>query len=356
MRWALTRFNETMGSVTELSVAREQAVLPFVGVGLPEEWAAEPVETFAAWRRTMKAANGYVYDMRSVRQHVAMWAAFVAFCTERQVSVVNVAPDHLQAFFTQLRGRRIKAGQTSVLHREGDLPDASASTRRRYAQLLAQTFEHLVKTRIRRGNPMAPLMALVNKPEAPGFVSYLSKAEEDAFLAFVQAMDESDWPGQRDKALILLFSASGVTEGELVALRVQDVALDDYDPALQVGPRGLKHAHTTTITDFALPVLRRWLRSLGGVTSDSPLFPTTAGSIQAMTAREVYLITRAALEASGFSGKQRGPQTLRNTFIRRQLWFRRDAATINAWTGLASERTIKKIRRTLPNLEGTRPA
>lgn len=96
--------------------------------------------------------------------------------------------------------------------------------------------------------------------------------------------------------------------------------------------------------------------SLDGAASDSPLFANGPGSVQPMTTREVYLITRAALEASGFKGKQRGPQTLRNTFIRRQLWFRRDAATINAWTGLASERTIRKIRRTLPNLEGTRPA
>ena len=259
-------------------------------------------------------------------------------------------------FFEQLRGRRVKAGQATVLHREGDTPDASSSTRRRYAQLLLQTFDHLVQVRIRRVNPMSALMAQMNKPEAPGFVSYLSKAEEAAFLAHVQAIDESDWLHQRDKAFMLLFSASGVTEGELVALRLQDVMLDDYDPALQVGQRGLKHAHATTITEFALPVLRRWLMTLGHAAFDSPLFPNAQRSVQPVTAREVYLITRAALEASGFTGKQRGPQTLRNTFIRRQLWFRRDAATINAWTGLASDRTIHKIRRTLPNVEGTRPA
>lgn len=344
-----------MGTVTELP-SREQAVLPFVGVGLPQEWTAEPVATFDAWRRTMKAANGYAYDGRSIKQHVAMWAHLVAFCDERKVNVMNVSPDLLQAFFAQLRGRRIKAGQTSITHREGEMPDATSSTRRRYAQLLASTFEHLVKTRIRRSNPMAPLMAVVNKPEAPGFVSYLSKVEEDAFLAFVHTQDESDWHSQRDKTLLLLFAASGVTEGELVALRLQDVSLDDYEPALQVGQRGLKHAHTTTITEFALPTLHRWLKTQDGVAADAPLFPNGPGSVQPMTTREVYLITRAALEASGFTGKQRGPQTLRNTFIRRQLWFRRDAATIMAWAGLESERTIRKVRRTLPNLAGTRPA
>jgi integrase/recombinase XerD len=345
-----------MGTVTELSSGRTQGQLPFMHGDALGDWIAEPVDAFAAWRRTMKAANGYAYDVRSIRQHVAMWSRLVAFCDERNVSIINVSSEQLQAFFEQLRGRRVKAGQASVLHREGETSDASSSTRRRYAQLLLQAFDHLVKARIRRSNPMAPLMALLSKPEAPGFVSYLSKAEEAAFLAHVQAIDESDWHRQRDKAFLLLFSASGVTEGELVELRHQDVLLDDYDPALQVSQRGLKHAHTTTITEFALPVLRRWLVTLGRATFDSPLFPNAPGSLQAMTAREVYLITRAALEASGFTGKQRGPQTLRNTFIRRQLWFRRDAATINAWTGLASDRTIHKIRRTLPNLAGTRPA
>ena len=147
-----------------------------------------------------------------------------------------------------------------------------------------------------------------------------------------------------------------MTEGELVALRVQDLLLDDYEPALQVGERGLKHAHTTTIADFALPVLGRWRKTLGGAAMDSPLFPNAPGAILPMTAREVYLITRAALEGSGFTGKQRGPQTLRNTFIRRQIWFNRDIETIKGWAGLESDRTIRKIRRTLPNLEGTRPA
>lgn len=353
---ALMRLDDcAMGTVSEL-VARQQSVLPFENVAVPANWRDEPVLTFAAWRRTMKAANGYAYDARSIRQHVAMWQHFVAFCEAHDVSVLDVAPDKLETFFAQLRGRRIKAGQTSVMHAVGEMPDAATNTRRRYAQLLAQTFEHWVKMRVRRANPMAPLMALVNKPEAPGFVSYLSKTEEDAFLTLVQAKDESDWHSQRDKTLMLLFSASGVTEGELVALHIQDVSLDDYEPALQVGPRGLKHAHTTTITEFALPVVRRWLKTLDGVATDAPLFPNGPGSIQPMTAREVYLITRASLEASGFNGKQRGPQTLRNTFIRRQLWYRRDAATIMAWAGLASERTLRKIRRTLPNLEGTRPA
>jgi len=75
-----------------------------------------------------------------------------------------------------------------------------------------------------------------------------------------------------------------------------------------------------------------------------------------MLARDVYLITRAALEASGFAGKQRGPQTLRNTFIRRQLWNGKEPAVVMAWTGLASQRTIKKLLRTLPNQQGVIPA
>ena len=342
--------------MTELAPKNDQAVLPFASVGLAENWTTEPVATFAAWRHTMKAANGYAYDPRSIKQHVAMWATLVSYCESRGAGITTVSPALVEPFFLQLRGRPVKNGQTSVRYAEGEMPEATTSTRRRYAQLLEQTFAYLVKTGIRRGNPIAPLMKQLNKPDAPGFVSYLSKAEEDAFLAVVLATDETHWHDQRNKTLLLLLSASGITEGQLVALKIADVSLDDFEPSLQVGERGLKHAHTTTINDFALPVLRRWVDSLAGVAANAPLFPSLPGSIHPMLARDVYLTTRAALEGSGFKGKQRGPQTLRNSFIRRQIYFGIDGAAIKGWAGLESDRTLRKLRRTLPNTAGVRPA
>jgi integrase/recombinase XerD len=345
-----------MEPMTELATKNDQAVLPFSSTALPEQWASEPVAAFAAWRRTMKAANGYAYDPRSIKQHVAMWATLVAYCQSHGATILTLSPTLLEAFFAQLRGRPVKTGQASLRFEEGEIPEATASTRRRYAQLLERTFEHLVKSGIRRGNPIAPLMQRLNKPEAPGFVSYLSKAEEDAFLAWVQAMEETHWQDQRNKTLLLLLSASGITEGELVALRIADVSLEDFKPTLQVGERGLKHAHATTINNFALPVLRRWMNAIAGVATDAPLFPSLAGSVSPMLARDVYLTTRAALEASGFKGKQRGPQTLRNSFLRRQIYFGLDGATINGCAGLHSDRTLRKLRRTLPNTAGVRPA
>jgi len=172
----------------------------------------------------------------------------------------------------------------------------------------------------------------------------------------VQAMTEVDWCEHRDKTLLLLLSASGVSEGELVRLRVGDVMLTDYEPALQVGQRSLKHAHAAPIAAFAHMTLQSWLKRIDGAVQDAPLFTEGPGNVQPMLARDVYLITRAALEASGFAGKQRGPQTLRNTFIRRQLWNGKEPAAVMAWTGLVSERTIKKLLRTLPNRHGASPA
>lgn len=347
---------DPMNTPTSEVLEPQQGVLPFASPDAAADWLAQPIERFTAWRRTMKAANGYAYDARSIRQHVAMWAGLVAYCASHGLTIQTVAPAHLEAFLTQLRGRAIKFGQATPALPEGECPAAAASTRRRYAQLLETTFEHLIKIRVRRGNPMAPVMATMNKPTAPGFVSFLTKSEEDAFLASVDAIDESDWHRQRDKVLMLLLCASGVTEGELVALRIADVSLRDYEPALQVGERGLKHAHTTTINDFALPALRRWLTTLDAALPHTPLFPSVPGGSHPMLARDVYLTTRATLEASGFNGKQRGPQTVRNTFIRRQIYFGVKYADINAWVGLESDKTIRKLKRTLPNLQGTRPA
>jgi integrase/recombinase XerD len=336
------------------SLQREQAVLPFVAQDDRQLWLSEPVAAFRAWRRSMKAANGYAYGERSIRQHSAMFATFVAFCEARRVSVLQIDSEQVEAFFQTLSGRPIKHGQDSVRYQEGELPPAAVSTRRRYAQLLMQSFEHLARTRVRPGNPIAPLMKTLDKPEAPGFVSYLSKAQEDAYLAYVQAMSEAHWCAHRDKTLLLLLSASGVSE--LVHLRVGDLMLTDYEPALQVSQRGLKHAHAAPIASFALITLQAWLKRIEGAAPDAPLFADGRGNAQPMVARDIYLITRGALEASGFGGKQRGPQTLRNTFIRRQLWNGKEPAAVMAWTGLASDRTIKKLLRTLPNRQGISPA
>ncbi len=341
---------------TQATQATSQAVLSFEARAEPQYWQDDPLAAFQSWRRSLKAANGYGYSARSIAQHCAMWAQLVAFCEREGTHVLRVRPEELDRFFVGLTGRPIKNGQHTLRYQEGDVPAAAVSTRRRYAQLLDKTFEHLRKQRLRPGNPIAPLMQVLAKPEAPGFVSYLSKAEEKAFIDHVQATAEDDWFAHRDKCWLLLLAGSGLSVGELTALRVGDVALADYAPALQVGQRGLKHAHVAPILEFALATLQAWLKRIEGAAVDAPLFADAPGSAQPMAARDVYDATRAALEASGFFGKQRGPQTLRNTFIRRQLWNDKDPAEVMGWTGLASERTIKKLLRTLPNRQGVSPA
>jgi hypothetical protein len=156
-----------MGALHSLQGGRAQAVLPFVAQDERQLWQSDPVGAFRAWRRSMKAANGYAYGERSVRQHCAMFASFVTFCEAQCVGVLQVGPAQVDAFFQALSGRAIKHGQDSVHYQEGEAPSAAVSTRRRYAQLLMQSFEHLARMRVRNGNPIAPLMKTLDKPEAP---------------------------------------------------------------------------------------------------------------------------------------------------------------------------------------------
>lgn len=333
-----------------------QSVLPFNSPNARDQWLNAPVDAFIAWRRNMKAANGFSYDDRSVRQHAAMWATFIGYCQAADINIQSVSPAQLESFIGQLRGRAIKAGQASVRYAPGECPEATPATRRRYVQLLERTFDHLNKIGVRRGNPMAPLMPSLNKPVASGYVSFLTQSEETAFLAYVNGVAETNWHDQRDKVMLLLLSASGITEGELVALKVADVSFGDFEPALRVAEHRLTRAHTTTVNKFAVPTLQRWCKALDVFSSDAPLFPNAPGSTDPMLPKDVYLITRLALEASGFRGQQRGPMTVRNTFIRRQIYSGIDAAVINRWIGVETNKTYNRLHHTIPNLQGVSAA
>ncbi|MGC2040296.1 hypothetical protein [Paraburkholderia caledonica] len=58
-------------------------------------------------------------------------------------------------------------------------------------------------------------------------------------------------------------------------------------------------------------------------------------------------IVREALEAIGFAAPDMSPRVLRNTFARRQLLSGRTNEQTSALLGLASQRTVTRIRATI---------
>lgn len=337
---------------------------------LRARWHAEPLEAFKAWRRTKDAANQHRFSERSIEQHSAMWANFLKYLVDHGANIESVQPDGVEGFLKKLRGRKIKENERARLPlAPGEEPAASHSTVNRYAKLLAETFEHLAELKVRRGNPVAPVAKMFTKPEAPPAPEFLNREQESALLDYIARLPTGDWKEERDRALLYLLLASGPTVGEAARLRIDDVQVGDYAPAVNLPNHDLTHAHAAPIAPFAIEPLVNWrnrrLRALErhqdlekqGLPSPpsneeaipgSILFPSTSTKGEELEASVIYTIVRDALNAIRFPGKSRGPQTLRNTFARRQLFHNADPLEVQRWLGLASDKTINKILRTLP--------
>lgn len=353
-------------------------------------WEVDPLKAFEEWRRTMKASNRYPFSDRSIQQHKAMWTAFLNHLEHHHQTIQTVQPDGIEAFLKRLKGRPVKKNDRSRLPlAPGDDTPASYSTINRYTKLLAETFEHLGELGVRRGNPVAAVARIYTKPEAPPGVEFLNGEQEAALLAHIEAMPSTDWKDERDRALLFLLLASGPTVGELARLRIDDIQLGDYKPVVQLSSHDLTHAHGAPIAEFAVRALTAWrnrrrqafeayerlwqeadaalkvvLREEGktvpperiapappghgNAIPGSLLFPSNALKGEQLEASVIYNVVRDALDAIRFPGKIRGPQTLRNTFARRQLYHDADPAEVSRWLGLVSDKTVNRILRSLP--------
>jgi len=344
---------------------------------LRANWLRDPVPAFEQWRRAGRASNGFSFSEQSIKQHVAMWGAFARYMKEAGRSIDNVEADTIEQFVLQLRGRPLKP---DIAQRQGvpqDLEtESSLSTRRRYLKLLLQTFEHLKRQGLRRGNPAEPVMQKYGKPEAPPTIEYLSNLHERSLIKYISERKLTDWKDQRDAAILWTLLGTGVTVAELLRLRCVDVDVQDYKPLVKIVNHDLTHGHSSPISPFAVEPIVAWLEwrmnaqnkfqgdwlfpgTFKTKASEELLVPTTPEENEKKQRREMmnntvgYDIVRVAVDAIGFTGKIRGPQTLRNTFARRQLYNEADPIQLRTWLGLSSDKTIDKLLRTLPGTKNS---
>jgi integrase/recombinase XerD len=345
------------------SFAVVQNILPFetsdLDAALISLWKDSPTLAFERWRRTRGASNKWSFAERSIVQHCSMFRQFLAALDVANTNLLSAESLTIEKFLLDLRGvvplhRRPALAQSALML--GGTPGvvippttpASNITVRRYVQLLAETYSYLASTGLRRGNPMIPLLKIYGKPEAPPIISYLTAGQEQALIKLIADMPKETWKQERDTTILAVLLGSGLALSELVALKIRDVHVDDYEPGIEVAATGLTHAHVAPIAPFAIEHVTHWLsrRQLEPIQGDV-LFPGTAVGKNYDTSR-VYELVSKALEIVESNGQHRGPATLRNTFARRQLFYGADSAQVQKWMGLATDRTIVKLLRTLP--------
>jgi len=263
---------------------------------------------------------------------------------------------------------------------------ASAGTLRRYLVLFDSLFDHLVELGLRTDNPAKEMLARTPELHSPdrSAPTFLPRGRADAYLLAVRAQPATTWRQQRDRALRLIFLATGITLEEARTLRANDVYLGDPSsedsredaPRLNLGQHGRVKARAVPMPAWFLNDMRQWMQarsttmlatlSAGDASvatalreqlATGPVFISSQlekGAPAALSDIEMYEIVRPMLREAGHDGDRLGPQTLRNTFAVRQLDNGVKDETIRRWMGLQTNFTIDALRRQLPLADGER--
>lgn len=367
-----------------------------------ERWTADPVVAFTEWKES-QSVNKRKYDDHSVGQYASMFGRYVSWLRAQGLRIEDAREEHLDLFLSTKRGR--------VSGDDGIAKPAAASTRRRYLQLLDKVYTHLRLLELTKENPAAPLLDLTRhqsfiKP-APRVLSmaqqedYISTCNglhqaqlqraqliqdrahladsTDPSLGWIESQLGLDlpqeqaappWVIKRDLALRLTFLASGITVQEMQRLGPSDVLVeggesaDTLDVSLQIAAHNFVPARRAPLAAFAADALIAWRQHLLGLSpAAKKLFPARKVgfnhddlmSDRPISSSEAYLCIQPVLDHVA-PGPRQGPQTLRNSFLLRQIYDEVPLDRIISWTGLASTESLHRIKMLVPiRRDGVRP-
>lgn len=221
-----------------------------------------------------------------------------------------------------------------VAHRFGKIKKTSVG--RKLAGI--RTFlRFLVRERVIPVNPAGATRAPKRDRPLP---RALSVDEMDRFFSRNSSMPA------RDRAIFELLYSSGLRVGELTALRLQDVDLDNG--WARVMGKGNKERYVpvgskaTEALRTYLPVRAAVAARLPGVTGNGPLFLNYRGG--ALSSRSVRRILKGCLDTAGLAGNA-SPHAFRHSFATHMLHGGADLRSIQELMGHSSLSTTQRYTK-----------
>ncbi|QTD94813.1 tyrosine-type recombinase/integrase [Burkholderia anthina] len=293
-------------------------------------WTHDPVGAFRAWQETAATGAGRrPFAPRSIVQHVAMFDRFLRHLIAHHVSPATFGPEHVAAFLAELE-RTCAPG---------------TSTRVRYAKLIDRLSRHLVEAGVRTHRPAGRATRDLAWPDGEPEPCCLPSDADAALQRHVQPQPADSPAACRNRAIVALLLSSGITSAEMRAVTYGALDLDARPPSLTVPRHRARPERTLALAPFARAPLAAWRSMSSDAPASGRLFPAPRGS--AMNDMFLLLVVRDALTAIGFHAADMSPRVLRNTYARRQLLDGHPHAAVTAMLGLASSRTVTRIRQTL---------
>ncbi|WP_321818393.1 MULTISPECIES: site-specific integrase [unclassified Paraburkholderia] len=295
------------------------------------DWLNAPSDAFRQWQKLeATGATGRSFSDRSIVQHSAMFERFLRFLAMRGTNVAHFGEDQFAAFLEDLAGD-CRAGTSTVL---------------RYAKLIDRICRHLVGVGLRTDNPAAIRARVSPWPTKEPVPAYLNESADIRLQAALQGGLRTDARTTRNRAAVALLLATGITSAEVRRARREHVIATGNRLRFVVAAHGARAERIVPIAPFASDLLDDWLQD-SAAPGDELLFPLR-GPGGSLSEETLWRAVREALDAQGHGGGDTSPRVLRNTFGRRLLIAGRSNDEVSRLMGLTSQRTVVRLRATLP--------
>jgi site-specific recombinase XerD len=293
-------------------------------------WLTNPADAYHLWQQTDAAGvDGRQFSARSVKQHAAMFDRFIRHLTAHRENLATFGPAVVESFLADI-DRRSAAGTT---------------TRLRYVKLIDRLCRHLVTIGLREANPAFDYARSQAWPDDEPEPLYLHLEADTRLQAYVRPQPEDRPRDTRNRAIVALLLGTGLTSAEIRAAKAGGLVTEGPRPEMRVPKRGARDERRIPLPSFTLAPLALY-HSSGERSPDCFLFPAPRTG-EGMSDMALIKIVRLALEAIEFRAPDMSPRVLRNTYARRLLLAGRTNEEVSALLGLASDRTVVRLRATI---------
>jgi len=145
-----------------------------------------------------------------------------------------------------------------LIHIAPDCADGT-TTQIRYLKLIDRLTRRLVDVGVRLENPTATMLLTQSWPEDEPTPVYLSFENDERLQRSLVVPDDPPFKVIRNKAVVALLAASGITSAELKRLKRPDLDVGGIRPDVAVAKSGPRLARKVPIDAFALEVLTAYL-------------------------------------------------------------------------------------------------
>lgn len=293
--------------------------------GSVEVWQTQPAIAFEALisspefqllsRRQLSFSSGENELIRpqpmknsSVIVYRAMWAKYLRWLSERNLTLFDVSSADLLAFLNQ--------------QNEKGRPERSSLIKLRYLRIFERIYTYLKIPM----NPARHAMfdAIKSGKQSPvgrdDDKVYLTDAQQEAFMKGLPA--PNNWKRRRDRAMQAMMLGAGLKVSEVIGLQIDQIGelvATDIPITISALKDGKGHKHQAMLRPFAVAEIIAWLqeRRLLSIPGTS-LFPATlqGGLLNHAT---VYRNVKKTFAAAGIDVLRKGGRTLRNAYAIREL-------------------------------------